>query len=93
MSDHFFSRWSRRKQGLETTEPVQPNTDSSPGVAVGGVYQGRLSNGGERVALVHATGTPLLEVTYGVESPWPPAADGQGFSLVPISPNDQRRTS
>ena len=58
-----------------------------PGVAVGGVYQGRLSNGGERVALVHATGAPLVEVTYGVESPWPPAADGQGFSLVPIDPN------
>lgn len=58
-----------------------------PGVAVSGVYQGRLSNGGERVALVHATGAPLVEVTYGVESPWPPAADGQGFSLVPIEPN------
>ena len=36
MSDHFFSRWSRRKQGLETTEPVQPKTDNSPAVAVGG---------------------------------------------------------
>ena len=36
MSDHFFSRWSRRKQGLETTEPVQPKTNSSPAVAVGG---------------------------------------------------------
>lgn len=58
-----------------------------PGVAVGGVYQGRLSNGGERVALVHATGAPLMELTYGAESPWPPAADGQGFSLVPVDPN------
>jgi hypothetical protein len=36
MSDHFFSRWSRRKQGLETTERVQPKTDSNPAVAVGG---------------------------------------------------------
>ena len=36
MSDHFFSRWSRRKQGLETAEPVQPKTDSSSAVAVGG---------------------------------------------------------
>lgn len=59
-----------------------------PGVAVSGVYQGRLSNGGERLALVHATGAPLADVTYGVESPWPSAADGRGFSLVPISPND-----
>lgn len=59
-----------------------------PGVAVSGVYQGRLSNGGERLALVHAAGAPLAEVTYGVESPWPSSADGRGFSLVPISPND-----
>jgi len=36
MSDHFFSRWSRRKQGLETSEPVPPQTDNSPNVAVGG---------------------------------------------------------
>jgi hypothetical protein len=36
MSDHFFSRWSRRKQGLETPEPVQSKTDNSPAVAVGG---------------------------------------------------------
>jgi hypothetical protein len=36
MSDHFFSRWSRRKQGLETTEPVPSKTDNSPAVALGG---------------------------------------------------------
>jgi hypothetical protein len=35
MSDHFFSRWSRRKQGLESTEPVPPKTDNSPAAAVG----------------------------------------------------------
>jgi hypothetical protein len=34
MSDHFFSRWSRRKQGLETTEPVPLKTDNSPAAAV-----------------------------------------------------------
>ncbi|WP_300553152.1 DUF3306 domain-containing protein [Limnohabitans sp. Rim8] len=36
MSDHFFSRWSRRKQGLETTESVPPKTDNSQAMAVGG---------------------------------------------------------
>jgi hypothetical protein len=36
MSDHFLSRWSRRKQGLETPEPAQPKTDNRPAVAVGG---------------------------------------------------------
>ena len=35
MSDHFFSRWSRRKQGLETTEPVPPKTENSTAAAVG----------------------------------------------------------
>jgi hypothetical protein len=34
MSDHFFSRWSRRKQGLETQEPskVQPAPSVAPPV-------------------------------------------------------------
>ena len=58
-----------------------------PGVPVAGVYGGRLSNGGERVALIHAAGAPLTEVAYGTETPWPPAADGQGFSVVPVDPN------
>ena len=62
-----------------------------PGVPIDGVYSGRLSNGGERVAWVHAAGTPLCEVTYGVEPPWPAAADGQGFSLVPVDPNGPTR--
>ena len=35
MSDHFFSRWSRRKQGLETSEPVPLKTDKRPAAAVG----------------------------------------------------------
>jgi hypothetical protein len=46
-----------------------------------------LSNGGERVTLVHATGAPLTEVTYATDAPWPAAADGGGFSLVPMDPN------
>ncbi|MGE3310709.1 MAG: lamin tail domain-containing protein, partial [Limisphaerales bacterium] len=54
-----------------------------PGVTVAGVYEGALNNGGERLTLVHAVGTPLTSVTYDTRPPWPALADGQGFSLVP----------
>ncbi len=30
MSDHFFSRWSRRKQGLDTQEPLPTPVSSQP---------------------------------------------------------------
>ncbi len=58
-----------------------------PGVPIDGVYNGRLANSGERVALVHAVGTPIFSVRYGDAEPWPIAADGAGFSLVPRNPN------
>jgi len=58
-----------------------------PGVFLDGVYSGSLANGGERVTLVHAVGTPLFSVEYRDAAPWPETADGQGFSLVPIHPN------
>jgi len=55
-----------------------------PGVPVAGVFTGGLANGGERIALAHATGTNLVSFTYGDIAPWPTAADGLGFSLVPL---------
>jgi hypothetical protein len=58
-----------------------------PDVPVAGVYTGGLSNGGERLTLVHAVGTPLFSVKYDDRLPWPPTADGKGFSLVPVNPN------
>lgn len=58
-----------------------------PGVAVAGTYSGSLANSGERVSLAHAVGTPIFSVAYGTEPPWPQAADGGGFSLVPVNPN------
>jgi hypothetical protein len=62
-------------------------TNKYPGVRVDGVYTNRLSNGGETVALTHVTGTPIFSVNYGTRPPWPPSADGAGFSLVPVNPN------
>lgn len=60
-----------------------------PGIPVAGVYQGRLSNSGERLALAHAVGTPLFDLVYGTEAPWPSLADGDGFSLVPHQPQTE----
>jgi len=60
-----------------------------PGIAVAGTYTGALSNGGERLTLVHAVGTPLYSVAYGTRPPWPTLADGEGFSLVPVSVANQ----
>lgn len=53
-----------------------------PGVAIGGVYTGRLDNGGETVR-VSTELSPLFDFDYGDRAPWPLAADGYGFSMVP----------
>ncbi|MBN1669923.1 MAG: chitobiase/beta-hexosaminidase C-terminal domain-containing protein [Kiritimatiellae bacterium] len=62
-------------------------TNRYPGVrasvAVFGVYGGRLDNGGERLALLDAEGRTVTGVRYNDKEPWPKAADGDGFSLVP----------
>lgn len=57
-----------------------------PNVPIAGVYTGGLANGGERLELVAADGTPLFSVRYDDASPWPVTADGEGFSLVPVQP-------
>jgi hypothetical protein len=62
-------------------------TNRYPSVHVDGVYAGKLSNTGENVALVHATGAPIFSFNYGTQAPWPASPDGAGFSLVPINPN------
>lgn len=87
--DHTFALGTRLEPGrfAVLVANAEAFARRHPGVAVAGVYSGRLSNGGERVALVHASGTPLCEVTYAVDSPWPASADGQGFSLVPMDSN------
>jgi len=58
-----------------------------PGVGVDGVYTNRLSNSGETVSLAHVTGAPIFSVNYGTRPPWPQAADGAGFSIVPANAN------
>ena len=55
-----------------------------PGILVYGPFANhtQLSNGGERLSLVNASGDLLLGLEYRDEAPWPDSADGEGYSLV-----------
>lgn len=55
------------------------------GFAPFGEYAKELSNKGERLVLADAYGAPVLDVTYADSGDWPKAADGSGYSLVPVS--------
>lgn len=58
-----------------------------PGVTVAGVYQGRLANSGEKLALVEAEGQIVFEMAYADSGGWPLSADGRGDSLVRVDLN------
>lgn len=58
-----------------------------PGVPVGGVYDGHLSNKGEMLLMTDAEGEPLVELTYDDAYGWPVSADGRGDSLVLVQPD------
>ena len=47
---------------------------------IGGVYTGKLNNGGGRLTIMAPGGSPVFELTYSDD--WHPTTDGQGFSLV-----------
>jgi len=71
-----------------------------PGVAVNGVYSGRLDNGGEKLTLAHPLGTNAFSFSYNNAVPWPITPDGYGFSLVrasvtayPDSPSGWRQSA
>ncbi len=57
-----------------------------PGASWQGVYSGKLANEGERVTLATAWGAQVMSVEYNDRAPWPAAADGHDFSLVPLNP-------
>jgi hypothetical protein len=59
-------------------------TERYPGVTIGGIFTGKLDNGGEKLELSHVLGTVVLAVTYDTKAPWPIAPSGNGFSLVPL---------
>ena len=56
-----------------------------PSVTPSGVYSGQLSNGGEKISIFSITSdTELAVVDYRDGGEWPNAADGDGYSLVPV---------
>ena len=62
-----------------------------PSVMVAGDYAASdtlFRNSGERVHVVTSTGQTILDFSYSDASPWPASADGDGYSLVPIAPDD-----
>jgi hypothetical protein len=62
------------------------------GLPVAGTYGGAagglasLSNSGERLLLVDASGGTIEDFAYGTRAPWPRTPDGDGPSLVRIDP-------
>jgi hypothetical protein len=51
------------------------------------VYLRKLSNDGERLTIRDALGARVFSVRYEPGAPWPVLANGHGFSLVPVDPN------
>ncbi len=54
-----------------------------PGLTAFGSYSGQLSNGGETLTLSTPAGGTAFSISYNDASPWPVAADGHGFTVVP----------
>ncbi|MGJ8697569.1 MAG: lamin tail domain-containing protein [Verrucomicrobiaceae bacterium] len=76
--------------GITYTFPV--GTTLAPGaqlILTPADYQGSLDNDGETITLIDALGFLIDSVTYNDAAPWPLAADGDGYSLVRISPSSQ----
>ena len=76
--------------GLTYTFPL--NTILSPGgrLTIGtNDYGGSLDNAGENITLTDASGTIIESFNFDDTPPWPQASDGEGFSLVRISPSSQ----
>lgn len=53
-----------------------------PGIPTAGTYSGNLSNSGDTLTLVDASGAVIRTLTYAENPPWPAAADGSGRSLT-----------
>ncbi len=67
-------------------DPTQP-VWSSLTDKVFGPFEGKLSNGGEKLRLVRPDGTVVEELKYDNDHLWPTGADGYGSSLERISPD------
>jgi hypothetical protein len=55
------------------------------GIEASGNFSGNLGNSGDTIFLKDAANNLILNFAYYDYSPWPQAADGIGYSLVPVS--------
>jgi hypothetical protein len=58
-----------------------------PDIVIGGVFSGRLDNGGEKIVLIGGVKS-VFEIEYQSNGFWPSLADGLGYSLVTVDEND-----
>ncbi|MEY3213485.1 MAG: hypothetical protein RIT28_3966, partial [Pseudomonadota bacterium] len=60
---------------------------ADPGEVPGalGPFDGRLSDDGERIDLINNAGRRIDTVAYGLDDPWPVAADGSGLTLAKVN--------
>ena len=89
--EYSFTNGSRLEPGktwLLVKDPVA-FARRYPGVAINGVYGGKLDNGGETLEWRHPQGVVLGSLTYGDRAPWPASADGFGFSVVLSEPQSR----
>ena len=88
--DFRFQEGSRMEPGefwVLVRNPVQ-FARRYPGIAIRGTYTGKLDNGGEALSIASTERGVLFSVVYSDSAPWPAAADGHGFSLVPHHPEN-----
>ena len=70
-------------------DDVTFRTTYGSGIYVGGNHSGKLSNDGERVALLDNAGGVVDEVTFGVALPWPVVSNGESLERIdPLAPGD-----
>ncbi len=86
--DFVFPRYTRLAPGafLVLVRDFKDFRRRYPQAEIGGIYQGRLANEGETIALYSATGQPITSVTYSSDDGWPQSAAGAGDSLVLVDP-------
>lgn len=85
MSDHFFSRWSRRKQGIDhreltEAEPLAPAPGAVVAAALSGSGAAKVFAVGSVPAAAPKAGGPESEPATPPDRPLPTMADVQGLT-------------
>ena len=81
MRELFYIIIVGNKEAFSTRYP-----EVSPSKIIG-EFKGNLENGGERIEMKLKDGSIIRNFTYNDKTPWPEAADGEGYSLVLKNPS------